>query len=332
MIASKQLSDFPDPGTKYILRDDIDYPSLFYENNAKLFSKYAGQAGTLISINKEITRADKLRGNPHVQHLTGYTMEMQFGDDRLILPSFCLTLESEKKLMQQQVRYRTLDHVRNNLRVLGGFMLDIPPLNRDTVDAPLIQNFSKFFIRDLYRSKNDGTKFDIDIIASPQASGIQIGAAMTHGVPVLYQTISKSSVNTVPGYVFSEEKVQSATRGNEKNYFALRENVLEGKCVLICDDALMSGGTLNASIDVVEKAGGNVKGICVLIAKSWENARKNYSRVRETRINTLLTLEKPQPYGNGKLARIHLTELAGLPCDRYVLGVSCALDEKLVVI
>lgn len=48
----------------------------------------------------------------------------------------------------------------------------------------------------------------------------------------------------------------------------------KGSNVLICDDVLATGGTLGASVDLIEKLEGNIIGIALLIELSFLNGRE----------------------------------------------------------
>ena len=56
-----------------------------------------------------------------------------------------------------------------------------------------------------------------------------------------------------------------------------QDAVSPGSRVLICDDVIATGGTIAASIELVEKMGGQVIGIPVLIELAFLNGREKFS-------------------------------------------------------
>lgn len=64
--------------------------------------------------------------------------------------------------------------------------------------------------------------------------------------------------------------------------------VIEGQRVLIVDDLLATGGTMNACVDLVRKLGGEVVGVAVLIELAGLNGR---DKVDVSDIHSVLTYE-----------------------------------------
>ena len=56
------------------------------------------------------------------------------------------------------------------------------------------------------------------------------------------------------------------------------DDIRPGQTVLICDDVLATGGTMKASVDLVEKLGGRVAGVAVLIELAGLNGRAKVGR------------------------------------------------------
>jgi adenine/guanine phosphoribosyltransferase-like PRPP-binding protein len=62
--------------------------------------------------------------------------------------------------------------------------------------------------------------------------------------------------------VYSMEKIKSKLKS--KAIFYAREDVKEGDKVVIIDDVLATGGTLNAAIKLIEQQGGQVVQILLI--------------------------------------------------------------------
>jgi adenine phosphoribosyltransferase len=63
--------------------------------------------------------------------------------------------------------------------------------------------------------------------------------------------------------------------------------VKPGQRVMIVDDLLATGGTMRASIDLVERLGGEVAGLTFLLELSFLNGRQ---RLQNYDIHTVLTV------------------------------------------
>ena len=62
------------------------------------------------------------------------------------------------------------------------------------------------------------------------------------------------------------------------NTLAIHEDAIhKGAKIVICDDLIATGGTLTATINLVEKLGGEVLSIATLIELAFLNGRRNFS-------------------------------------------------------
>ncbi len=101
---------------------------------------------------------------------------------------------------------------------------------------------------------------DVDVIVGPEARGFIIGCPVAYDLGVGFVPVRKKG--KLPREVIEVEY------GLEygKNTLAIHKDAIkEGDRVLITDDLLATGGTIEATIQLVEKLGGNVVGCAFLI-------------------------------------------------------------------
>ncbi len=111
---------------------------------------------------------------------------------------------------------------------------------------------------------------NIDVIAGPEARGFVIGAPLSYALGVGFIPIRKSG--KLPGETI--EAKYSLEYG--KDALAVHKDAITpGQRVLITDDLLATGGTINTTIDLIRKLGGVVVGAAFLIELSYLDGRKN---------------------------------------------------------
>jgi adenine phosphoribosyltransferase len=116
---------------------------------------------------------------------------------------------------------------------------------------------------DHYRDK------EIDVVVSSEARGFIFGAALAYELGVGFVPIRKKG------------KLPSATvsltyqKEYEKDTIEIHKDAIEpGQRVLLLDDLLATGGTIKANAELVEKLGGVIVGICVLIELEYLKGRE----------------------------------------------------------
>ena len=101
---------------------------------------------------------------------------------------------------------------------------------------------------------------DIDIVAGPEARGFIFGTALAYKIGAGFVPIRK------PGKLPAETILHEYKLEYGTDFLEIHKDAIsEGAKVLIVDDLLATGGTLEASAKLVELAGGVVSGIIVLI-------------------------------------------------------------------
>lgn len=125
---------------------------------------------------------------------------------------------------------------------------------------------------DLLYHRSEGKK--LDLIAAIESRGFILGGALANRMGVGFVPVRK--FGKLPADRIEEKyDLEYGTDALEIHKDAVRK----GQRVLIVDDLLATGGTLQATCKLVEKLGGEVAGILVLIELSFLNGRdklKNY--------------------------------------------------------
>jgi adenine phosphoribosyltransferase len=141
----------------------------------------------------------------------------------------------------------------------GVVFWDITPLLKDR-DA-----FRECIKRmaDHYRNK------EIDVIVSSEARGFIFGAALAYELGVGFVPIRKKG--KLPSKVVS----LTYRKEYETDTIEIHQNAIEpSQRVLLVDDLLATGGTIKANAELVEKLGGVVAGICVMIELDYLKGRE----------------------------------------------------------
>jgi len=132
-----------------------------------------------------------------------------------------------------------------------------------------------FFNKEAFASSLDHfeklfTEFKFDTIAAIDARGFIFGSALAYKLKLGMMMIRKK--NKLPGKKISFE--YDLEYG--KDILEINLSV-ENKKFLLIDDLLATGGTANAAVKLIEKAGGNVSCFGSLIELSFLNGRNKLS-------------------------------------------------------
>ena len=115
-------------------------------------------------------------------------------------------------------------------------------------------------------------------VLTAEISGIApaLTTALILDVPLLYARKTKPVTMTDPVYV---EAAPSHTKGVSVFLMTSPEFLGPGDRILIIDDFLASGQTINALVRLVRHAGAELVGIGALVEKSFEGGRAELSRL-----------------------------------------------------
>ena len=113
-------------------------------------------------------------------------------------------------------------------------------------------------------------KLEVDVVVGPEARGFIVGCPVAYALEIGFVPIRKKG--KLPRKVIEVD--YSLEYG--KNVLTIHEDSIKpGQRVLITDDLLATGGTIKATIDLVEKLGGIVAGCAFLIELDELNGKEN---------------------------------------------------------
>ncbi len=121
---------------------------------------------------------------------------------------------------------------------------------------------------------------DADVIVGPDARGFIMGTPVATLLGLGFIPVRK------PGKLPRETHTETYDLEYGENALSIhKDDIKTGQRVVIIDDLLATGGTIEATIKLVEKSGGNVVGIGFLIELA---SLKGRHRIRNYPIHSLL--------------------------------------------
>ena len=167
--------------------------------------------------------------------------------------------------------------------VLPGNILKVSNFLNHQIDVRLMDEMGAEFAR-LYKDTKP-TK-----ILTIESSGIAVGYAVARqfGVPLVFAKKHQSS--NVNESVYSAS-VWSFTHNQNYTVVVSKKYINPGDKILLVDDFLANGNALNGLIEIVEKAGASVQGICIAIEKGFQNGGKML-REKGYRVESLAIVDK----------------------------------------
>jgi adenine phosphoribosyltransferase len=109
----------------------------------------------------------------------------------------------------------------------------------------------------------------IDLVVGPEARGFIIGCPVAYSLEVGFAPVRKEG--KLPREV---SRVEYGLEYGKDVLTIHKDAIKPGQRVLITDDLLATGGTIEATIKLVEELGGVVAGIAFLIELSYLDGRK----------------------------------------------------------
>ena len=122
---------------------------------------------------------------------------------------------------------------------------------------------------------------NVDIVVGPEARGFLIGTPVAYALGVGFVPVRK------PGKLPRETVSASYDLEYGKNEVHIHaDSIKPGENVVIIDDLLATGGTVEATIQLVEQLGGKVVGIAFLIELE---ALKGREKLKDYNVYSVLT-------------------------------------------
>ncbi|MEC9373011.1 MAG: adenine phosphoribosyltransferase [Planctomycetota bacterium] len=160
---------------------------------------------------------------------------------------------------------RPLDRIRSLIREVPDFptpgvsFKDITPLLRDPSGLALAVEL----MANPFRGKN------IEVVVGAESRGFIFGIAVAQTLSAGFIPIRK------PGKLPAEKfGVDYALEYGVDRLEMHRDAIVKDQRVLVVDDLLATGGTMKASIDLIEHLGGAIVGVSVLIELAFLNGRE----------------------------------------------------------
>jgi adenine phosphoribosyltransferase len=112
-------------------------------------------------------------------------------------------------------------------------------------------------------------EMDVDVVVGPEARGFIVGCPISYALEIGFAPVRK------PGKLPREVISYNYDLEYGTNTLTMHKDAIKpGQRVLITDDLLATGGTIEATIKLVEELGGIVVGIAFLIELSYLEGRK----------------------------------------------------------
>lgn len=122
---------------------------------------------------------------------------------------------------------------------------------------------------------------DVDIIVGPEARGFIIGCPVAYALQIGFAPVRK------PGKLPRETiSVFYDLEYGQDELTIHKDAIKPGQRVLVVDDLLATGGTVGATVELIEKLGGVVAGCAFLIELTYLNGRK---KLTNENIKALIT-------------------------------------------
>ncbi|MBE0416107.1 MAG: adenine phosphoribosyltransferase [Dehalococcoidia bacterium] len=141
----------------------------------------------------------------------------------------------------------------------GIIFKDITPLLKDTAAFKYVIDL----LTERYHDKG------VEVVVAMEARGFILGAPLAYKLGVAFVPVRK--VGKLPAETVS---AQYSLEYGVDSLEMHKDAILPSQKVLIIDDLLATGGTIAATIELVEKLGGEVIGIAFLIELTFLNGRQ----------------------------------------------------------
>lgn len=146
---------------------------------------------------------------------------------------------------------------------LKKYIADIPDFPIEGVlfrDVTPLMNDGEAYHHVIDLMKDYAANKEADLIVGPEARGFLFGCPVAYGLNIGFAPIRK------PGKLPRETIEATYDLEYGSNTLQMhRDAIKKGQKVVLVDDLLATGGTIEATCKIVEELGGKVVGICFLI-------------------------------------------------------------------
>ena len=148
-------------------------------------------------------------------------------------------------------------------------ILDFPEKGIRFKDITTLLNDGEAFHQAIDALANPYRDKEIDLVVGPEARGFIVGVPVAYTLGAGFVPVRK------PGKLPAETLTYEYSLEYGKNTLEMHKDaILPGQRVLIVDDLLATGGTIEATIAMVEALGGIIVGLVFLIELSYLDGRK----------------------------------------------------------
>lgn len=148
-------------------------------------------------------------------------------------------------------------------------ILDFPEKGIRFKDITTLLNDGDAFHQAIDALANPFRDKEIDLVVGPEARGFIVGVPVAYTLGAGFVPVRK------PGKLPAETLTYEYSLEYGKNTLEMHKDaIVPGQRVLIVDDLLATGGTIEATIAMVEALGGIIVGLVFLIELSYLDGRK----------------------------------------------------------
>ena len=178
------------------------------------------------------------------------------------------------------------DRIVKEGKVLPGNIIKVDGFLNHRIDTELMDHIAEEF----------GKHFNMDevtMILTAEASGIALSAIVAHHFhkPMIFAKKAKS--DNIEGGLYQSE-IFSYTYKKKVTLLVAQDWLKPEDKVLIIDDFMAKGCAVHGLIDIVEKAGAQLKGIGIAVEKGFQHGGDDL-REKGYNIHSLAIIDKAEP-------------------------------------
>ena len=178
--------------------------------------------------------------------------------------------------------------VHDEARYLGRGIIKVDGFLNHQLDPLLTEEMGQIFQK---RLEAEGVR-DVTKILTVEVSGIApaLATGRAYGVPVVYARKKRPITMSEPIY---SAQAPSHTKGEMATLMVSADYLSAKDRVVIIDDFLATGQTLDALITIIQQSGATLLGIGAVIEKAFEDGRQRLT-VWDVPIISLVTIDLDQ--------------------------------------